>query len=79
MQTLSLEQVCHVSGGDYQLTLEAFVPTAAGPYVTNLFQMLINGQLPNAAAFVAAMQNDPNMMAAFDKVRVESVEFSEFN
>lgn len=79
MKTLSLEQVCHVAGGDYQLHLEAFVPTSAGPYVTNLFDMLINGQLPDTAAFIAAMQNDPNMIAAFNKVRVESVSFSEFN
>lgn len=78
MKSLSVQETALVSGGDYQLAVTMFVPTSAGSYVGNIFQQLVNGQMPDTAAFIAAMQ-DPAVQAAFDKVRVESVNFAEFN
>lgn len=78
MKTLTTADVLEVSGGDSTLTMVAYVPTGSNYAVAGLFTQLISGQMPDVAAFIAAME-EPGMTAAFNAVRVESVQFSNFN
>lgn len=78
MKTLSTSEVAAVSGGDSDLTLKMFVPTASQYAVGGIFQALISGQMGSTADFIAALQN-PDVQNAFNHVRITSIEFAGFN
>lgn len=78
MKTLNALEVAQVSGGDFDLTIHAFVPTGSAAYVGGVFQALVSGQMGSTADFVAALQN-PDVSAAFNKVRIDTVSFANFN
>lgn len=78
MKELTLRDSQHVSGGDYQIVITAHVGSGVGGWVSDIFSRVINGSI-NGNAFATALNDAIANGANFDLVRIESVDFTDFN
>lgn len=76
MKQLNVAEMNLVAGGDYDLSLNLYVPSAVAPQMATLIQGITNGQFTDTASFAAALSSAGPVL---NEVRVKSISFSDFN
>lgn len=76
MKVLKQTEISAVSGGSYTMSLDLYVPNSVADPVFDLFQQVVNGQITDMGQFINGLYA---LGPAGNTIRVETVEFKEFN
>jgi hypothetical protein len=79
MKTLSIETTQQISGGDFDVSIEARVSAQDINQFMSLFGSFSTGQLQNTTDFVNALNNYLSYGENFDDVRLTSIQITNFN